>query len=173
MRRLILALCVAATPAAAAPCCDPASPFRAGEALPATHATCATLPGWLYYHPTTWPGARLPHVWVERDGARVSTLDLCGHGHFTLLTGIGGEAWHGAARATAAAYGIELPCLTIGPAGSDAMDIFGDWFRAAEIEEDGAILVRPDHHVAWRAPSTRATATEDLTAVMGRILGRA
>lgn len=127
----------------------------------------------LYYHPTTWPGARLPHVWVERDGARVSTLDLCGHGQFTLLTGIGGEAWHEAARATAAAYGIELPCLTIGPSGSDAMDIFGDWFRAAEIEEDGAILVRPDHHVAWRAPSTRATATEDLKAVMGRILGRA
>ena len=36
----------------------------------------------LHYAPTTWPGARLPHVWVfERSGKKVSTLDdLCGHG---------------------------------------------------------------------------------------------
>jgi len=27
----------------------------------------------LYYHPTTWPGARLPHAWLGRDGHRVST----------------------------------------------------------------------------------------------------
>lgn len=53
MQRLILALCLAATPAAAAPCCDPASPFRAGEAMPATNATCATLPGWAARAPRT------------------------------------------------------------------------------------------------------------------------
>ena len=53
----------------------------------------------LHYQPTTWPGARLPHVWVfGRDGKKVSTLDLCGHGEFTLLTGIGGEAWVAAAE---------------------------------------------------------------------------
>ena len=39
MQRLILALCLAATPAAAAPCCDPASPFRAGEQLARLFAT--------------------------------------------------------------------------------------------------------------------------------------
>jgi 2,4-dichlorophenol 6-monooxygenase len=48
----------------------------------------------LHYQPTTWPGARLPHVWVfDEAGAQHSTLDLTGRGRFTLLTGIGGEGW--------------------------------------------------------------------------------
>lgn len=51
----------------------------------------------LYHHATTWPGAHLPHVWVEHHGVRKSTLDLAGKGRFTLLTGIGGEGWRSAA----------------------------------------------------------------------------
>jgi 2,4-dichlorophenol 6-monooxygenase len=126
----------------------------------------------LYFHPTTWPGARLPHVWVERDGRKVSTLDLCGHGRFTLLTGIGGGGWVSAAHAVAADMAVEIAALTIGPAGCDAMDIYADWYRASEIEEDGCILVRPDHHVAWRAASASETSTTDLRAVMAQVLAR-
>ena len=51
----------------------------------------------LYYHPTTWPGARLPHCWLGHEGRKVSTLDLAGKGRFALFTGIGGEAWKEAA----------------------------------------------------------------------------
>src|SRR2546422_5763054 len=40
----------------------------------------------LYYHPSTFPGAYLPHAWVQRGQERLSTLDLVGHGRFTLLT---------------------------------------------------------------------------------------
>ncbi|MBO9343004.1 MAG: FAD-dependent monooxygenase, partial [Roseiflexus sp.] len=36
----------------------------------------------LYYHPTTWPGARLPHCWLEYQGRKISTLDLAGKGRF-------------------------------------------------------------------------------------------
>ena len=39
--------------------------------------------------------------------------------------------------------------MTIGP-GQDYEDPFGEWARASEIEDDGAILVRPDQFVAWR-----------------------
>ncbi len=127
----------------------------------------------LYFHPTTWPGARVPHVWVEHRNRRVSTLDLCGQGRFTLLTGIGGEGWVQAAKAASEALGIEVAALTIGPSGCDAMDIYADWYRASEIEEDGCILVRPDHHVAWRAPTASATATADLAAVLQKVLARA
>jgi len=126
----------------------------------------------LYFHPTTWPGARLPHVWVEHGNRRVSTLDLCGHGRFTLLTGIGGDAWIEAARAAGLRFGLDIAALTIGPSGCDALDIYADWHKTSEIDEDGCILVRPDHHVAWRAPSTSATATADLSAVFSRILAR-
>ena len=58
----------------------------------------------LYYHPTTWPGARLPHAWLERGGEKVSTHDLAGKGRFTLLTGIGGEGWVEAAADVDAAH---------------------------------------------------------------------
>lgn len=126
----------------------------------------------LYFHPTTWPGARLPHVWIEYRNKRLSTLDLCGHGHFTLLTGIGGEGWIAAAQAASARFGLDINALTIGPSGCDAMDIYTDWYRSAEVEEDGCILVRPDHHVAWRAAIASTTATADLGAVMARILAR-
>jgi 2,4-dichlorophenol 6-monooxygenase len=40
----------------------------------------------LYYHRTTLPGARLPHIWLQRDGHPVSTLDIVGKGRFTVIT---------------------------------------------------------------------------------------
>ncbi len=39
------------------------------------------------------PGTRAPHVWLDRDGERISTLDLFGRG-FVLLAGPEGGAWH-------------------------------------------------------------------------------
>ena len=44
------------------------------------------------------PGGRAPHLWVQRDGERVSTLDVFGGG-FVLLTGSDGAAWRAAAEA--------------------------------------------------------------------------
>src|SRR5215469_3981572 len=38
------------------------------------------------------PGTRAPHIWIERDGKSISTLDLFGAG-FTLLAGPGSAAW--------------------------------------------------------------------------------
>lgn len=105
----------------------------------------------LHYQPTTWPGARLPHVWVfDHDtGDRISTLDLCGQGKFALFTGIGGEAWIEAAEQAAAELGIGIRCHVIGPR-QTYVDHVGDWARASEVSDSGCILVRPDQHVAWR-----------------------
>lgn len=126
----------------------------------------------LHYHATTWPGARLPHVWLEKDRRRVSTLDLVGQGRFTLLTGVGGEGWRAAAEAVEAALGVPVDVVTIGPSGCDAMDIYADWYRISEIEEDGCVLVRPDQHVAWRRRSAEENAPELLTRVMAQVLDR-
>jgi 2,4-dichlorophenol 6-monooxygenase len=58
----------------------------------------------------------LAHVWVyERSGRKVSTLDLCGHGEFTLLTGIGGEAWVLAAGKVGAELCLPIRTHVIGP----------------------------------------------------------
>src|SRR6185437_9353565 len=38
------------------------------------------------------PGTRAPHVWLDRGGQRLSTLDLFGR-NFTLLGGPGAQEW--------------------------------------------------------------------------------
>jgi 2,4-dichlorophenol 6-monooxygenase len=125
----------------------------------------------LYYQATTWPGAHLPHVWVEQRGVRKSTLDLTGKGRFTLLTGIGGDCWKAAAAAVNAKYNVGLDVVTVGPQGCDALDIYADWYRQSEVDEDGCVLVRPDMYVGWRAREATPKATELLLDVFGQLLG--
>ena len=125
----------------------------------------------LHYAPTTWPGARIPHIWVfDKQGKQHSTLDITGKGHFTILTGIGGEAWVKAAKALAKKLRIEIKTRVIGPR-RDFEDHTGDWARASEINDGGCLLVRPDQHVAWRAFKASASAEKDLGAAFNKILG--
>jgi len=127
----------------------------------------------LYYQPTTWPGARLPHAWLYRrdNGAETSTLDLCGKGRFTILTGLGGEAWTEAAAKVAEALGIELVSHVIGPR-QPYVDHGGDWARICEIRDSGCLLVRPDQHVAWRATAMTEDPEGDLFRVLRQVLAR-
>ena len=69
----------------------------------------------LYYHPTTWPGARLPHCWLGDDGHKVSTHDVVGKGRFALLTGVSGRRWADAAQTVGETLGIEIAAHVIGP----------------------------------------------------------
>ena len=127
----------------------------------------------LHYQPTTWPGARVPHVWVyDHDtGEEHSSLDLCGKGKFTILTGIGGEAWEGAAKSVGAEIGMDLTVHVIGPR-QQYVDHSGDWARASEVTDSGCVLVRPDHHVAWRVESLPDDPKAELSRVMSTILAR-
>jgi 2,4-dichlorophenol 6-monooxygenase len=104
----------------------------------------------LYYQSTTHPGARLPHAWVQHGTERISTLDLAGHGRFTLITGIGGQAWVDAAAKIAAELGIEIAAHRVGYR-CENDDVLGEWSALREIGDDGCLLVRPDHHIAWRS----------------------
>jgi 2,4-dichlorophenol 6-monooxygenase len=116
------------------------------------------------YVPTTRPGARLPHAWVTRAGARVSTLDLVPEDGFTLITGPAASCW------TAAAERLRL--RTVVP-GRDFADPEGRWAARAGIGQDGAILVRPDHHVAWRAHGAAPGGDAALAWALARVLDRA
>ncbi|MGQ0700623.1 MAG: FAD-dependent monooxygenase [Panacagrimonas sp.] len=123
------------------------------------------------YRPTTRPGHRLPHAWLEVEGKRVSTHDLLDDkAGFLLLTNARGAAWAAAAQA-ARALGVQLRCVRIAP-GGDALDTDGDWRRLSQIGEDGAVLVRPDAMVAWRAQSASQDAISELSAALRRVLGR-
>ena len=125
----------------------------------------------LHYQPTTWPGARIPHVWLyDAQGGRHSTLDLT-RGGFTLLTGLNGRAWAEAGEAVAADMGIQLSGHVIGPR-QRLVDHTGDWARAREVGEAGCVLVRPDHHVAWRVEGMSDDPKAELARVFARILAK-
>jgi 2,4-dichlorophenol 6-monooxygenase len=126
----------------------------------------------LYYQPTTWPGARLPHCWVEHRGRRVSTIDLAGKGRFVLLTGIGGDGWVRAADAVSARTGVEIAPFVIGP-GRDVLDLYDEWAGLSEISERGCVLVRPDLHVAWRSHDLVDDPSAELGRAVDAILGSA
>lgn len=125
----------------------------------------------LYYHATTWPGARLPHAWLGKDGRRVSTHDLAGKGRFVLLTGVTGQRWLAAAHKAAAELGIDVEAFVIGPK-ADYTDLYDDWARLREVEEDGCVLIRPDAHVAWRSAELVEDPDASLVGVLGHVLGR-
>ncbi|USQ81252.1 FAD-dependent monooxygenase [Ornithinimicrobium faecis] len=106
----------------------------------------------LYYEPHTTPGVRLPHAWVGSSATKVSTHDLAPYGQFTLFTGKTGKAWVQAAEQVAAELGVALQAVVIGP-GEEIQDLYFDWMKLREVDEDGAVLVRPDTHVGWRSAS--------------------
>jgi len=66
--------------------------------------------------------------------------------------------------------GVEIATRVIGPR-RDYEDHTGDWARAREIDDSGCLLVRPDHHVCWRAFTASATPERDLSAAITKILG--
>ena len=115
------------------------------------------------------PGSRAPHLWVERAGGRLSTLDLFGRA-FVLLAGPDGAAWREAARRAASRFpGLELDAYRIG--GADLSDPDGRFCAAYGVTPAGASLVRPDGFVAWRAAAERDPAAA-LADALGTVLAR-
>jgi hypothetical protein len=103
------------------------------------------------YVPSTWPGARAPHVRLQ-DGR--STLDLFGRG-FTLL--VLSEKPADTATFSAAAEKIGLPLAVVTLRERSVRDNY----------ESPFVVVRPDGHVAWRGETPPA----DAAAILDRIRG--
>ena len=101
------------------------------------------------YVPSTWPGARAPHVWLK-DGR--STLDLFGKG-FTLLNLSGANT----SVITAAATKVGLPLAVINL----------DDVKVRDTYERTLVLVRPDGHVAWRGDELPRDAIDLINTIRG------
>jgi 2,4-dichlorophenol 6-monooxygenase len=113
------------------------------------------------YVPSGAPGARLPHAWL-RPG--VSTLDLVPHDRFLLVAGRAGMAWLDAAAAS-----VRAPLATLA-IGREVADPDGRWAAQLGIGAHGALLVRPDQHVAWRSPRAAADPRAALDTALAAIL---
>ncbi|WP_420445251.1 FAD-dependent monooxygenase [Candidatus Poriferisodalis sp.] len=98
------------------------------------------------YAPTARPGHRAPHLPINLDGA-TSTLDLYDT-HFVLLCAADVDGAQDSAH----------PILHVLQLGVDLKDPGGQLADAHGIGKRGAVLIRPDGHVAWRDPEATSTA---------------
>jgi 2-polyprenyl-6-methoxyphenol hydroxylase-like FAD-dependent oxidoreductase len=124
------------------------------------------------YRPTTWPGARFPHFQVEKNGEKLPIHDLIAPECFTLLAGItAATAWRRAVRMAAGPERFRIACLIVGLGpDADLRDDAGNWSRLSEVGPTGAVLVRPDGHVAWRVHAIPDDPAAALEAALHRLL---
>ncbi|MFC8567083.1 FAD-dependent monooxygenase [Streptomyces sp. NPDC057245] len=117
------------------------------------------------------PGSRLPHHWLPGSRGRVSTLDLVGR-RFVLLTGPRGQEWLDALGGVAARLGLPVDGHRVDDAGDTAGGAGASWAAQVGIGDSGALLVRPDGFVAWRAESIDGAAEVRLEQALSALLAR-
>ncbi|MGW1409686.1 FAD-dependent monooxygenase [Streptomyces sp. NPDC002403] len=106
------------------------------------------------YHPSGDPGRRAPHTRISGPHGCTSTLDLIGPG-FTLVTAADTPAWQQQADAATAAAGIPVTVHRL-DGGRLREEHPGSFNRLCALPATGAVLIRPDGHIAWRAASLSA-----------------
>lgn len=109
--------------------------------VPSTEDLAASLDG--------APGSRLPHRWLHAP--KLSTVDV-NESRFAVLTGPAGGHWREAARE------LRVP----------AVELPEDWPDSVGISATGALLVRPDGFIAWRATGSDGNLAEVYATVTGR-----
>jgi len=125
--------------------------FYGGSAIVCDDGTPPPADDWHRYTPHATPGARAPHLWLD-DG--VSIFDRFGR-DFSLLRLGGTTQDSGGFEAAARQRGASIHVLDVTL--PEARDLYGR----------DLVLVRPDHHVAWRGNAPPA----DPQSVVDRALG--
>lgn len=118
--------------------------------------------------PSGRPGTRAAHVTFEHKGKLVSSLDLVGR-DFVLLTGPDGAPWARAAMTLAYQYGLPLSIYRVG---ADLLDVDAKWEWRYGVTAAGAVLLRPDGYIAWRARTAASSAPTTLREALAKILFR-
>ncbi|MEU3861280.1 FAD-dependent monooxygenase [Streptomyces sp. NPDC028722] len=133
-----------------------------GCRYPAPGAT--TDDGVLVRRLTGTPGTRAPHMWLERDGNRISSLDLYDGRSIVLVAGERARHWYDAARRLS-------PLVTSHHIGAHGLaDPLGRWAEVHGVPPTGAVLVRPDGYVLERFDGSAPGAA--LTGTLSTFLGR-
>lgn len=118
------------------------------------------------------PGSRAPHLAVRHRGERISTLDLYERSFVLLSDADHPSGWHEAAVRVAASMSVPLTSYRLG-SGPDAEltpEGGADWAAAHGTTPEGAVLVRPDGFVAWRAAGAEPDAESVLRHALTTLL---
>ncbi len=108
------------------------------------------------YRPSWDAGAHFPHHWVEVSGQTVPLQSLLPANRFTLLSGPTAESMQLDPLIAEVRYGVDF-------------DVADDWWAHTGLADAGALLIRPDGHIAARFQAPSAQAVE---AALDRILAR-
>jgi 2-polyprenyl-6-methoxyphenol hydroxylase-like FAD-dependent oxidoreductase len=112
-----------------------------------------------WYEPSDKPGGRFPHLWLDL-ARRHTTLDWFDQ-EFVLVAGPKADGWIEAARAVSGRNGRTVQVRQL----EDAHEKHG-----LLLGPRGAVLVRPDGHVAFRMPWTPADPAAELAGVLSKLL---
>lgn len=119
-------------------------------------------------------GERVPHLWIERDGRRVSTVDLADRG-FVLLASTDGEPWCAPAEAAARLLGVPMETVVVHARASFASPAHL-WHAYFGLDSRQAVLLRPDGHIAWFTPESSEEPTmivaRELVSLLSLVQGR-
>jgi 2,4-dichlorophenol 6-monooxygenase len=123
-----------------------------GTPAPAGHDTATR------FESTARPGHHVPHVWIERASGSVSTSDLIAATGMTLFVDpVHAADWTSAAERCAdriSVVEIDDP----------------QWSDVRGTGDGGAVLVRPDRHVAWRVADLPLDPARELATVLESLL---
>lgn len=117
------------------------------------------------YVPSYDTGAPLPHRWVSHDGVTRSLLSHLPCNTYSLIAGPDANAWVRAANT----LDVPIACFT---EGRDFADLAHEWTQLTGLPLDGALLVRPDAHIALRCDTPPADAAAFLSDKVGRLLAQ-
>ncbi len=131
------------------------------DGTPATPSDVGT------YVPSARPGSRAPHKWLTRGNKQVSTIDLS-DGRMVLLTA--DRDWIDAAHQVAHRRGVPLDAFLVGGKDADLEDVSGTWATAYGVGPNGAVLIRPDGHVAWRHGHPSDTRSDHIERALAAVL---
>ena len=125
------------------------------------------------YRPDTRPGSPLPHALLTRLDETRPLRDLAPPAHWMLIAGEDGADWCDGAVKAATARGVDLAAFRVGHLDGDWLDPRLAFVRLREFGRAGAILVRPDRVIAWRALEPAADAAAQIGATLDQVLARA
>ena len=121
-----------------------------------------------FYAQSSHPGARAPYARLRRpDGTDTTTLDVLARGWTVLAIG---DAWTDAVARAARRIGIDIQPVPLAP-GAFA-DPEGHVAQRYGLDVGGAVLVRPDGHVAARWAAVPEEVDGALSDALASVLGR-